>query len=254
MDLNYRETGSGEPLIILHGLFGSSDNWQSFAKQLSNDFHILSPDQRNHGESFHDNDHNYKTMAEDLNRFYKKQDIEKAHVMGHSMGGKTAMKFALENPNKVDKLVIVDIAPKKYPVHHDYIIEAMCALDIKKYERRKNVDKALSDEIPNKAVRQFLLKNLERRDNGKLKWKINLPVLKKNLKNISEEINSSQPFDGPALFIAGELSDYVKSSDEPGIKSLFPNANITYLKNTGHWIHAEAPDKFLQTVSFFLKN
>jgi pimeloyl-ACP methyl ester carboxylesterase len=172
-------------------------------------------------------------------------------LIGHSMGGKTAMKFALKNPDKVSRLVVVDIAPKYYPIHHDKIVDALCELKIKKTDRREELDKSLSNSIPSQAVRQFLLKNLDRDKNNNLKWRINLPVIKKNLERIGEEINGPGIYNGPALFIAGALSNYVKPEDEKDIRTLFPNANITYLKDAGHWIHADAPEHFINLVSSF---
>jgi pimeloyl-ACP methyl ester carboxylesterase len=238
-------------MIILHGLFGSSDNWQTIARTLSEDFRVVTVDQRNHGRSFHHQHFNYDVMVEDLENLYASLDLDQAVLVGHSMGGKTAMKFALKNPDQVSRLVVVDIAPKHYPVHHDKIIDALCDLKIKKNDRREDLDKSLSDPIPNPAVRQFLLKNLERDNNNHLKWRINLPVIRKNLEKIGEEITGPGTYPGPALFIAGALSNYVKPEDEKDIRSLFPKVSITYLKDAGHWIHADAPEHFINLVSSF---
>jgi len=252
MNLFYRIIGDGKPLFILHGLFGNSDNWQSLANKLANYNKVILVDQRNHGRSFHDEKFDYNVMVEDLENLLRLLKIKDASLMGHSMGGKTAMKFSLEHPMLVDKLIVVDISPRRYPVHHDYIIEALCALKVSEYEKREEVDKALAKKIDNAAVRQFLLKNLGRDSNHKLAWKINLPVIKRNLKKIVEEIKSNRSFNGPSLFIAGERSHYVKPADESKIRKLFPDSTITYFKNVGHWIHAEAPDKFCDTVSSFI--
>ncbi len=253
MDLFYREFGKGRHIIILHGLFGSSDNWKTLAKKFAHHFHVITVDQRNHGQSFHHEDLNYDVMGKDLERLYSRLNIEKAVLIGHSMGGKKAMKFTLENPDRVDKLVVVDIAPRHYPVHHDAIIDALCDLNVDQYKKRQEADKALSKKIENKAVRQFLLKNLDRSKEGHLIWKINLPAIKKNLENIGKEIQSDNSSSVPALFIAGKKSNYIQPPDESHIRQLFLNSNITYFENASHWIHAEAPEEFYKTVINFLK-
>jgi len=253
MRLYHKSRGDGKTLIILHGLFGSSDNWQSIARKLAKQFRVITVDQRNHGRSFHHQRFDYDVMAEDLEQLYHHLGLEEAVLAGHSMGGKTAMKFALKNPDLVSRLVVVDIGPKYYPVHHDVITDALCTLEINDTDSREDLDNKLSRDIPNPAVRQFLLKNLERDESNRLKWRINLPVIKKNLEKVGEEIKSSRPFTGPALFIAGALSNYIQPEDEPGIRALFPKANIAYLKNAGHWIHADAPEQFIELLSTFIK-
>lgn len=252
MDLFYRENGKGIPVIILHGLFGSSDNWLTLMKKFANNFHVFAIDQRNHGQSFHSDRFDYQVMSDDLLTFYKQAGLKNAVIIGHSMGGKTAMRFALDHPDQVTKLIVVDIAPRSYPVHHDHIAEALCSLELDSYSRRDEADRALAEKIKNPAIRQFLLKNVERNGQGRLIWKINLPVIKKNLENMGAEIGNDRPYKGPSLFIAGEKSDYIQPSDESRIKSLFLNTRIVYFKNTGHWVHAEAPDRFYETVSFFI--
>ncbi len=252
MDLFYRIKGTGKPLFILHGLFGNSDNWRSFAARLAINNRVILVDQRNHGRSFHHDIFNYDVMVEDLENLFGVLQIKKASLIGHSMGGKTVMKFSLEHPSLVDKLIVIDIAPKRYPVHHDHIIEALCALKVNRYEKRKEVDRALAEIIESAEVRHFLLKNLGRNSNHKLTWKINLPVLKKNLKRIVGEIKSDNKFNGSTLFIAGRRSHYIIPSDEPKIRNLFPRSDIIYFENAGHWIHAEAPEQFYNTVSSFL--
>jgi esterase len=253
MRLYYKSQGEGTTMIILHGLFGSSDNWQTIAKKFSVEYRVITVDQRNHGRSFHHQHFDYGVMVEDLENLYESLGLEEAILIGHSMGGKTAMKFALKNQDKVSRLVVVDIAPKHYPIHHDKIIDALCDLKVKKTDRRQELDKSLSDTIPNRAVRQFLLKNLVRDKNNSLKWRINLPVIKKNLERIGEEISGPGIYNGPALFIAGALSNYVTPEDKKDIRTLFPNANITWLKDAGHWIHAEAPEQFIDLVTSFSK-
>ncbi|MBR9998763.1 MAG: alpha/beta fold hydrolase [Cyclobacteriaceae bacterium] len=253
MKLFYKSRGKGNVMIILHGLFGSSDNWQSIAKKFSEINQVISVDQRNHGRSFHHQKFDYDVMVEDLEHLYQSLNLAEAVLIGHSMGGKTAMKFALKNPALVSKLIVVDIAPKYYPIHHDEIIDALCNLKIKKTERREELDRSLAKSIPNPVVRQFLLKNVERDAKNNLKWRINLPVIRKNLDKIGEEIKGKEPYNRPALFIAGALSNYVKTEDEGQIKNLFPKATITYFKKAGHWIHADAPEDFIELVASYIK-
>ncbi len=253
MELFYHIRGKGKTLIILHGLFGSSDNWQSLARKFSKKNRVITVDQRNHGRSFHHEEFNYDVMVEDLENLYQSLNLADAILIGHSMGGKTAMKFALKNPSSVEKLIVVDIGPKHYPIHHDKIIDALCDLDIEKFEKREELDQELAKSIPNLAVRQFLLKNLVRDRHNKLKWRINLPAIKKNLTKVGEEIKGPDPYEGPTLFVAGALSNYINSEDELHVKILFPKATITYFKNAGHWIHADAPDAFFDLVSSFIK-
>jgi len=252
MDLFHIIKGKGTPVIILHGLFGSSDNWYSIANRFSENHMVILVDQRNHGRSFHDKTLDYNVMVTDLERLYQSLKLKRSILIGHSMGGKTAMKFSLKNPSAVEKLIVLDIAPKKYPVHHDKIIDALCGLKVHKYDKREDLDRKLAHSIPNIAVRQFLLKNLVRDPHNNLKWRINLPVIKKSLEKISEEINSPNRFDGPTLFIAGSLSHYVQPEDKYQIKKLFPNASMIYFKNAGHWIHADTPEEFIDTASSFI--
>lgn len=252
MDLYYHSRGNGKVLIILHGLFGNSDNWQSLARRFSEHYRVITVDQRNHGRSFHHDQFNYDVMSEDLENLFHSMNLQEAILIGHSMGGKTAMKFALKNPSKVDKLIVVDIAPKYYPVHHDKIIDALCDLDIGKFEKREELDQELAESISNFAVRQFLLKNVVRDNKNRLKWRINLPVIKKNLEKVGEEIKGPGVFEKSTLFIAGALSNYIDVEDEPAIKNLFPKATFAYFKNAGHWIHADAPDTFFDLVTSFI--
>ena len=251
MKLNFRKIGTGKPLIILHGLFGSADNWMSIAKGLEENFTLYLLDQRNHGDSPHSDTWNYKAMAEDLKEFMEEEGLQKASFLGHSMGGKTVMKFALTYPERVDKLVVADIAPRPYPVHHQTILEALNAIDIKSLASRKEAEDKLAEYIPERGIRQFLLKNLTRKD-GAFAWKGNLPVITKQIENVGEEITADKPFSGPALFMGGANSDYIKSSDKEDIENLFPNNHIIHIKNTGHWLHAEQPEAVVATLNAFL--
>jgi pimeloyl-ACP methyl ester carboxylesterase len=251
MKLNFRKTGTGKPLVILHGLFGSADNWMSIAKGLEENYTLYLLDQRNHGDSPHSDNWNYKAMAEDLKEFMEAEGLEKASFLGHSMGGKTVMKFALTYPEMVNKLVVADIAPRPYPVHHQTILEGLNAVDIKNLSSRKEAEDKLTEFISERGVRQFLLKNLTRKE-GAFAWKINLPVITKQIENVGEEITSGKPFSGPALFMGGANSDYIKSSDKEDIENLFPDNHIIHIKNTGHWLHAEQPEAVVATLNAFL--
>ncbi len=251
MELNYKVFGQGDPVIILHGLFGTLDNWQTLAKKMAEHFTVFILDQRNHGRSPHLPDINYEVMAEDLREFMEQKWIHQAHIIGHSMGGKTAMHFALHHDDLVDKLVVVDIGPQVYIGNHDIIFNAMLGLDLKKLTSRKEAENQLAEKITSDAVRLFLLKNLTRNKTGSYEWKLNLPVIYKNYKNILSRIQGDFPFEGETLFVRGEKSDYLEENDMKNIHTLFPNATMTSL-DAGHWIHAEVPDDFLKAVLNFL--
>jgi pimeloyl-ACP methyl ester carboxylesterase len=254
MKLNYKELGDGgQPLIILHGLFGSSDNWMTIGRKLSEKFHVYLVDQRNHGDSPHDDVHNYEVMADDLEEFIESNNIENPHIIGHSMGGKTAMYFAVQHPDLYDKLVVVDIAPKAYPVHHDSILEGLCSLKLDKIESRGDADQKLSEYVPEKGVRQFLLKNLTRNENKEFEWKINLPILEKNIEVVGKGLEKSLTTEKDTLFIGGKNSNYIKSEDHIAINNFFPNARIKMVEGAGHWIHAEKPEEFLSLIEDFLR-
>lgn len=252
MKLNFKKTGSGEPLIILHGLFGSADNWFSIAKELEDEFTLFLVDQRNHGDSPQSEDWNYKVMAEDLKELMEAESISETHLLGHSMGGKTAMTFALNYPDKVKKLIVADIAPRYYPVHHETILKGLNAVPIDSLKSRKEADDALSEYINNAGIKQFLLKNLTRVDGG-FKWKVNLPVITDQIENVGEEVSSEKPFENTTLFMGGENSDYIQDKDKEDIDRLFPNSHLIYIKNAGHWLHAEQPQVVVDTIKAFFK-
>ncbi|GAB3000600.1 alpha/beta fold hydrolase [Cyclobacterium sediminis] len=251
MKLNFRKTGTGKPLVILHGLFGSADNWMSIAKGLEENYTLYLLDQRNHGDSPHSDTWNYEAMAADLKEFMEAEGLQKASFLGHSMGGKTVMKFALTYPEMVEKLVVADIAPRPYPVHHQTILEALNAIDIQNLKSRKEAEDKLAEYIPERGIRQFLLKNLTRKERA-FEWKINLPIITKKIENVGEEITADKPFAGPALFMGGANSDYIQSSDKEDIENLFPENHIIHIKNTGHWLHAEQPEAVIYTLKTFL--
>lgn len=252
MELNYKKLGEGEPLIILHGLFGSLDNWMTLAKTLAEKFEVFIVDARNHGNSPHSDEFNYEIMADDLYEFIIQNQIIDPIILGHSMGGKTAMQFAMNYPTKLSKLIVADIAPKAYPVHHAGILEGMFSLNFNIIKTRKAADDKLSESIADFSTRQFLLKSLYWSDKETLAWKFNLPVINKNIEIIGKELNNVNEFDKPTLFIRGNKSNYILESDSDSIKNIFPKAEIISM-NSGHWLHAENPSAFLQILNSFLE-
>ncbi len=252
MKLNFKKIGNGQPLIILHGLFGSADNWLTVARGLEKDYSLYLVDQRNHGDSGQSEEWDYQVMAQDLTQFMEEQGLEKTHLLGHSMGGKTAMTLALNHPEKVDRLIVVDIAPRYYRVHHQSILDGLNAIDLDKLQSRNQADDILSEYVEEKGTRQFLLKSLGRNGEGKFIWKINLPIITEKIENVSQPIVSDRIFDRPALFVTGANSRYVQDKDKADIEKLFPNSNIIKIKNAGHWIHAEQPEAVIKTVQAFL--
>lgn len=254
MELHYRSMGEGQPIIILHGIFGTSDNLQTFGKQLAEHYQVFLVDQRNHGSSPHSDDFNYQIMAEDLHEFIEAHQLKKPIILGHSMGGKVAMVFATQHPEKLDKLIVVDIAPRAYPVHHQQILKALGAVKIDEISSRKEAEEQMKPYVADFGVRQFLLKNLKRtEDNKAFTWKLNLSVIRDNIERIGEGIDNNVQVDKPVLFIRGAKSDYIKDEDEKLIKSIFPSAQLVTIENAGHWVHAEQPELLVEKVSEFLK-
>ena len=254
MHLHFQEYGSESlpVLIILHGLFGSSDNWHSFGQRFGEHFHTFALDARNHGRSPHSDHFDYQVMAEDVAEFLMQHRISSASLLGHSMGGKTAALTALLYPELVDKLIVVDIAPKSYKAHHDQVFDALTSIDVNAFKFRKDIDEVLSLKIPEVSVRQFLMKNLARDDSGEFRWKMNLEVIEKNYARINEELPRERQFNKPALFIRGGNSEYIQTDDLPLMKELFPQAALVTINNAGHWVHVDAPEEFLNTVLRFL--
>jgi len=253
MSLNYKKSGKGTPLIILHGLFGSLDNWQTLARKFSEHFTVYLLDLPNHGRSPHFEKHNYELLSEELLKFLDEQKIEKAHFIGHSMGGKAVMKFSLLHPERVLKQIIVDIAPKKYPRGHDEIFDAFFSLNLSAIEKREDADTLMAEKISHAAIRQFLLKNLERNaDSENYEWKMNLEVLHRDYDEISAAIQSKTSVDIPTLVIRGSRSDYVSDEDLKIFRQMFPKTTMTDIENAGHWVHAEAPGELLTIVNRFL--
>ncbi|HZI33527.1 MAG TPA: alpha/beta fold hydrolase [Candidatus Binatia bacterium] len=239
-------------MILLHGLFGASDNWHPVATRLAKKFHVFALDQRNHGQSPHSAEMNFSLMAGDVDEFMVAQGLPTALVVGHSMGGKTAMQFALQYPGRVEKLVVGDMAPRKYAPTHDKIFAALLALNLAVYQSRQQIEEALADSIPNLVLRRFLLKNLGRDAEGRFFWKINLCGLAESYPNLCAPVFHPRPFTKPALFIRGGRSDYVNATDEALIHGLFPQAQIQTIEKSGHWVHADATEEFLERLLNFL--
>ncbi len=251
MQLNFKEFGQGEPIIILHGLFGTLDNWQTVAKRLAEKYWVFIVDQRNHGKSPHHPDFNYEILAEDLYHFMDEKWIHQAHIIGHSMGGKTAMQFAMNYPDMVDKLIVVDIGPKGYKGGHQTIFEAMLSLNIDSLISRKEAEEHLNSYIKEKDVVQFLLKNINRKKEGGFKWKMNLDSLYKNYESILAPIGK-KIVDVETLFINGALSNYIQEEDKPFINTIFKNSKFTTIEKAGHWVHAEQPMEMIKVIHSFL--
>ena len=245
--------GEGKPLLILHGYFGMSDNWKTIGNQFSEDFEVHLIDQRNHGRSFHEDEFNYEVLVEDLHNYIQHYQLEKVNIIGHSMGGKTAMLFAVTYPELVDKLIIVDISPRMYQPHHNAILAGLNSIDFSVQNTRTLVDKKLAELIPEFGVRQFLLKNVYWVEKGQLGYRFNLESLTENNPEIGEGLPSFTVFEKETLFLKGEKSDYITQDEEPIIEAHFPNSKIIEIKNAGHWLHAENPKDFYADVSEFLK-
>lgn len=256
MQLFYRTYGEGKPFIILHGLFGISDNWVSFAKKIAKlGYQVYILDQRNHGQSPQSPNFNYLALVDDLFEFIDEHELEDAVILGHSMGGKVAMRFALENPDYLSKLIVVDISLRQYPPrdHHLKVIRAMKKVDFSIVKKRQDVDAILSEDIELPRIRQFIMKNLYRKQKDELAWRMCLDCIANNLDEMFDGIEPEQPLDKPTLVVRGGASDYVLDSDLPPLKIAFPQVDIKTIANTTHWVHAEEPEVFFGYVEGFLE-
>jgi pimeloyl-ACP methyl ester carboxylesterase len=253
MLLNFKVTGEGQPLIILHGLFGSGDNWSTIAKTFSEHNTVYLVDARNHGKSPHSDLFNYSSMANDLSAFISEQNIVNPIILGHSMGGKTAMKYAVRTRLPIKGLIVVDIAPRYYKPHHQKYIEGLFAVNLETLTSRGEAEQIMANIIPEIDIRQFLLKNLYRTEDGKFAWRFNLDVIASQVDNVGEELSESYHSEIPTLFIRGEKSDYILDKDESSIKTIFPNSEIVTIPGAGHWVHAEKPEEFVHIVKQFIE-
>ncbi|OEY66461.1 alpha/beta fold hydrolase [Marinobacter sp. X15-166B] len=257
--LNSRVTGQGEPLIVLHGLFGSLENLGAVSQQLKQDYEIHGLDLRNHGGSPHTDSMDYPGMAADVIAYMDAQGLGQAHFLGHSMGGKVAMQLALSYPQRVARLIVADISPVTYPPHHNEVLEGLQALDLHGVTSRKQADEALAPYVDTPGVRQFLLKNLVRLpaderedDNLQFQWRLNVPVIVADYPKLARAPEGEGAFDGPVLFLKGANSAYIQTKHHEQINRLFPDAEIRVIEDAGHWLHAEQTAEFVACCQAFL--
>lgn len=252
--LHSKIEGEGRPLIIMHGFLGMSDNWKTLSgKYAEAGFQVHALDLRNHGRSFHSEDFSYAAMTEDLLNYLDHHGIATADIIGHSMGGKVGMFFATSHPQRTKSLIVADIAPKYYRPHHDEILDGLSAIDFTQKPDRAQADEILAAYVPDAGTRQFLLKSLYWKEPGQLAFRFNLDVFLKSRDIIGDELTSGARYDGPAIFLRGANSRYIKDEDAPLIKVHFPQAKIVDIPNAGHWLHAENPQAFLDESLRFLK-
>lgn len=246
--------GTGKPLLIIHGFLGMSDNWKTMGTQFAGDgFQVHLLDLRNHGKSFHSDEFSYEIMAQDVFDYCKANNLEKVNILGHSMGGKTAMLFAANHPEMVEKLIVADIGPKFYPHHHQTIFEALNAVDFSIKPSRAEVEEIVSKYITDFGTRQFLLKSLYWQEPGQLAFRFNLAVFNVKMDEIGKPLPENVIFNKPTLFVRGGNSNYILDEDFGNIQQHFPNSKIETIPNVGHWLHAENPKMFHEITSSFLK-
>ena len=253
--LHYNIFGEGKPVIVLHGLFGSSRNWQSVAKTLSENFQIITPDLRNHGQSFHAESMSYTEMAEDVLELIKINSLDNVSLIGHSMGGKVAMINALLHSHVIDKLAVLDIAPVSYEHRYGKLFQAMQNLPLDQIKNRNEAEEILNDQINDLFLTQFLLQNMVRAEDG-FKWRINLPAIQSNIESISSfpDMGNDKQYDKPALFLGGKNSHFVQPEYHDEIKKHFPNAEIELIENTGHLLHIEQPEVVVERIRQFINH
>ena len=245
--------GQGPSFVILHGFLGMGDNWKSLGRDFSDQgFEVHLVDQRNHGKSFHDDEFSYEILVEDLKHYFDFHELSNIILLGHSMGGKTAMLFAVTYPEMVSKLIVADIAPRFYPRHHHDILNGLSALDFNIVKSRIQAEEILSNYVAHIPTRNFLLKNIYWMEKGQLALRINLEALIENIDEIGEALPTHVTFEGEALFLKGDRSEYISDEDKNAITSQFDNAMIVTIKNAGHWLHAENPKGFFEAVMNFV--
>ena len=245
--------GNGQPLIIIHGLFGMSDNWNSLGKIFSKNYNVHLVDLRNHGRSFHDEIFTFEAISKDLKNYITHHNLEKPIILGHSLGGKVAMHFCFKNKSLVSKLIVVDIAPKTYNIDfHRNILSTLIDLQLNTFKSRNEIDLALSSSIKDSAIRFFLMKNIYRNASGFFAWRFNIKVLLNKIENIQDANFLIGTINTPTLFIKGSKSDYITKEDELLIQNHFNNVIIKEIQNSGHWVHAEQTNLFNKEVLNFL--
>lgn len=255
MKLFYRKLGDGQPVVILHGIFGISDNWVSIGRRIAEQYEVFILDQRNHGQSPHSDTFNYFALADDLFEFMEDHQIVNPILIGHSMGGKVAMNFALDYPAKVDKLIVVDISLREYPARQEHmeIIHAMMAVDFDQVQSREDVETIVAKSVTSERVRLFIMKNLYRIGQKRLAWRMNIKSIYDNIENVFLGVESPYVFEKPALFIKGGASNYILEEDYAPIKEKFPAARFQTIQGASHWVHADKPDELCEALSVFLE-
>ena len=252
--LHSKIEGSGKPLLILHGFLGMSDNWKTIGAQFASaGFQVHLLDLRNHGRSFHSDEFSYELMVQDVYDYCKANNLENVNIIGHSMGGKTAMLFAVTYPERIEKLIVADIGPKFCPQHHQTILQGLNAVDFSKKPSRSQVEEIMSHYITDFGTRQFLLKSLYWLEPGQLAFRFNLPVFNKKIGEIGNPLPENAVFSKPILFIRGGKSDYILNEDFDNLKKHFPDSSIETIPDAGHWLHAENPKVFYEIANTFLK-
>lgn len=256
MKLHFRKIGSGPPVIVIHGLLGSLDNWQPVSRRLADAFTLFALDLRNHGHSPHSAEMSLETLADDVAEFVRDHALGRVHLLGHSFGGRVAMHLALHRPETVARLVVADISPRapnpERAASMRALLAALRALDVRSARSREELDAALAKDVPDPTVRQFLLKNLARDSAGSFRWKVNLDALWLNYDRLAVGVVAETPCPRPALFLRGERSDFLPPEDEPLVRRLFPRAEIHTVPGAGHWLQAEQPDHVAARIRSFL--
>lgn len=253
-ELYFTSTGSGQPLVVLHGLFGSGKNWQTYARRFATHYRVVTVDLRNHGDSFHADEMNYSVMADDVKALLHRLEIDKCYILGHSMGGKVAMALALQNTDLFAAMIVADIAPVAYFHHYNDLIDPILALRLDRLESRAQADQLLRQNIPEDQLRAFLLQNLSR-ESGGWRWRVNWQVIQRDMEWLTGFIDlpSDEVIEVPTLFLRGDKSDYIGDAEIEVINRLFSKPSITTIEDAGHWLHAEKPDAFSTAVLDFLQ-
>lgn len=254
--LNYKQVGSGDHIVLIHGLFGTLDNLNMVAKPLSEQYCVTSIDVRNHGDSFHANTMDYAELAQDVIRLLDHLKIKKCLLLGHSMGGKIAIQIAIEQPKRIEKLLVADIAPVTYPPHHLKIIEGLQAIDLTKVKSRKDADVQLAPYVDDINIRQFLLRNLTKNDQNEFTFKCSLVNISESYAQIMQANklpDDKAPYSGETLFIKGGKSDYILPEHSEAIAKILPNSKAKVIQGAGHWLHAEKSIAFNKIVAGFIK-
>ncbi len=252
--LNSKSTGKygAQNVVILHGLFGDLNNWRAQADRLAEHYRVHSMDLRNHGASPHVAGMTYSQIAADVAFTCDSMKITSTHIIGHSMGGKTAMQLALSRPNLVDRLVVVDIGPRRYPHHHNNIIQGLQQLNATSLNSRTQADELLQHFVAESGTRSFLLKNLKRSQNNEYRLRVNLDEIVSGYDDIADHITSDTPFEKPVLFIKGAESDYLTEADRAPIAALFTQPALKTIAGASHWPHSEKPDVIYKILADFL--